>query len=120
MSILSVTSFLLFDDDCGICTVFARGFRTLLAGKTTVIPMHPPTVEEIGTSHIGEDYWKSFHIVKDKTWTTEGDAIVALASLLPMGTLWERIAKIPLIHGLLVYFLRQMQFQRKMECKIDS
>jgi len=112
-------TYLLFDDDCGICTKFSHFIKRLLGSKVELIPMHIPQVEDLGMQHIPRSYWNSFHIVENNHWTTESRAIVALAALFPFGSFLKQVASVKPIQELLMFILRRMQQQRKIECEID-
>ena len=112
-------TYLLYDDDCGICTLFSHWFGRLLGERTTVLPMHLNQVHEEGMAQIPEEYWNSFHIVQNGQWYTEGEAMIQLAGIFPMGKSLQWVARFPPIYRFLTYFLRQMQLRRKTECKVD-
>jgi len=112
-------TYLLFDNDCGICTTASHFFKRLLGSRIDLIPMHIPQVEQEGKRHLGESYWDSFHIVRGGQWTVEGSAILALAKLFPLGSLWSRVAAIGPVFYLLKKLLSTMQSRRKVECKLD-
>lgn len=115
---LAKGNYVLFDDDCGVCTFFSFWIKRILPHRLEIIPMHIPELENEGLYQVGDDYWKSFHVVKNGKWTTEGEAILALSSLFPVGSFLKQVARFPPIYRFLNYFLKQMQYQRKMECKI--
>ena len=112
-------TYLLFDDDCGICTKFSHWFKHLLGRRADLVPMHIPEVETMGMTRIPDSYWTSFHVVIQGRWTTEGDAIIALAGLFPLGGLWSKLVSISPVHQFLMFVLRRMQATRKAECTID-
>ena len=117
--ILETGTYLLYDDDCGVCTKASRIFAILLNHKLRIIPMHRPWIEDEGMKRIPQDYWKSFHIIREGQWYTDGDAILQLAGLFPMGKVTMAIASIPPIFYVLTSFLKSMQRRRKVECSMD-
>ena len=111
--------YLLFDDDCGICTQFAGFFSRLL--KIPHIPLHNPSSMKKGIPLIGEEtYWKSFHIVNGNIWVSEKEAIIALSSNFPFGNILSRIVALPPIITLCMIILRKMQIKRKLSCAIQE
>lgn len=113
-------SFLLFDDDCGICTKFSKTIGVILRKKLIVVPMHNKIIEDIGIRNIGQSYWQSFHIVKNKVWSTQNNAITALAGLFPFGNYVQQVTLFPPIKYLLEQLLVFFQKTRKKECSIMS
>lgn len=110
---------LLFDDDCGVCTSFAKFVHRLIG--LPIMPMTNPMILKEGIANLGEEmYWKSFHIVDSVGWTSEKEAIIRLAYYFPMGSLLTKIASINPISLVLMGVLRRMQKQRKLECIIPG
>ena len=112
-------TYFLYDDDCGVCTKSSKIFAKILGDRIKVLPMHLPEVEKQGMKEIPDEYWKSFHIVENGTWYTEGSAILQLSSQFPLGSIVRKIAEFPPIYYLLVSLLRNMQYQRKAECVVQ-
>lgn len=113
-------SYLLFDDDCGICTKFSKLLRRILPSSVAILPMHNPLVLSEGVEALGyEEYWTSFHMVVDQQWSTEAEAIIQLAGTLPLGSIWKLVASTPIILKPLLQLLRLMQKIRHTECAIN-
>ncbi len=112
------TPLLLFDDDCGICTKFARVIARLLS-DVEVIRMSDERMMQIGIDVLGKEmYWRSFHVVRGDLWTSEGEAITELVSLFPLGKIWRSVMGVTPITRLSVQLLRHFQRRRKLECRI--
>lgn len=109
--------YITYDDDCSVCSKFARFLKILTAGRVPIFPMHDPKVIKAGYSKIGSDeYWKSFHVISNGKWYTEEEAIVALARLLPFGFIGYRVAG--LLKKQLLKLLGFFQQKRKLECQV--
>lgn len=109
---------LYFDEDCSVCTQFAHIIGRLRP-QIRVVSMASESGNE-GLRVLGaNEYWKSFHMVVDGHWTTEGEAIAELSGQFPFGTLWKRIVSIGIINKLSVQLLRHFQRMRKMECSVN-
>ncbi len=109
---------LLYDDDCGVCTIFAKGLNRLFSIHT--MPMHQQSILKKGIKAIGEDeYWRSFHIVNGNKWTTEQDAIVELFKIVPLGSIPHRVIKLAPIMKYTMFVLKYLQNTRKLECEIN-
>ncbi|MHA2502209.1 MAG: DCC1-like thiol-disulfide oxidoreductase family protein [Candidatus Kariarchaeaceae archaeon] len=117
-STLNTGNFVLYDDDCGICTKFSRILGKLLHRNTKILAMHTPYVEEEGMLAIPEDYWKSFHVIKGGNWYTEGQAIIQLSTLFPLGRYLSQAVQVPFVYSVLTNLLILMQRKRQSECKI--
>lgn len=108
----------LYDDDCGICTKVSHFIGRLLNVK--IMKMHESKLMKEGYLVIGEEnYWKSFHIVKNNEWFTEESAIIALSSLFPLGGMITKIASTRPILFLLSKLLKNMQMQRDISCEVQ-
>lgn len=81
--------------------------------------MHDDRMEVIGIRNIGENYWRSFHVIQNGRWTTEAEAIHALAGLFPFGGILQKVVRIPLVSSILMSFLQLFQRIRKYECRIN-
>ena len=111
-------NYLLFDDDCGICTKFAKQISRFT--KLRTVPMHNPTALSLGYERIGEnEYWQSFHIIENGKWYTNSEAIINLSKHFPLGKLIHHVVKIPVVLWSLTKFLEQMKIRRKLECKVS-
>lgn len=107
----------LYDDDCGICTKVSHFIGRLLNVK--IMKMHESKLMKEGYLVIGEEnYWKSFHIVKNNEWFTEEEALIALSSLFPLGGMITKIASTPPILFLLSKLLNNMQIRRDISCEL--
>lgn len=81
------------------------------------LPMHHPHVMKRGVAAIGDDeYWRSFHIVKDDVWMTEKVAIAGLADHFPLGRLIGTFVRTPPVMSVLFALLRVFQRTRTAEC----
>ncbi len=112
-----IRPYFLFDSDCSICTKSSLFFKKILGSRIELIPMHLPKIEQLGLKKIPEDYWLSFHIVKNGIWSSEGNAILSLAEIFPLGGYLKNIIKFPPIFKFLIFLLQKMQNSRKLECK---
>ncbi len=109
--------YLLYDDDCGICTKFAKFISRMIS--IPHIPMHEESAMKRGISLLGDEkYWASFHIVEGDTWTTESGSISALSRLLPFGSLIYRVVDLKPVMYLLMRVLKHMQEKRNQTCTI--
>ncbi len=119
--LLNTIPLLTFDDDCSLCTKFARFLKRLFSKKLIVVPMHNDKIMRWGTKSIGtEEYWVSFHMVVNDNWFSEAEAICQLASVLPLGRFFEFAAKSPPLKAILMHFLKYFQLKRKLECTFSD
>ena len=108
-----------YDDDCSICTKFAKIIRYVVGRETKVVNMSNPMILEEGIARIGHlQYWKSFHVVKGNKWYSESEAITELMRLLPLGKLMGQVAEAYPVKKFLTLLLHAFQRKRKHECKI--
>jgi len=113
-------TYLLYDDDCGICTKSAKFIGRLLHSRIKIIQMHIPEVMKLGLSKFDhEEYWTSFHIVKGDLWTSEKNAILELANHFPLNKFCRKIAELTPFMTFFMFLLKRAQEQRNAECKVD-
>ncbi len=111
--------YLLFDDDCNVCTSFAKTMKKLFWKKLKIVPMHLSSVKNEGIMMLGDDYWKSFHIVDMGKWFSEIAAITNLLKIMPLGKIFGCISEFPPAKYLLLRLLRYFQASRRRECIIQ-
>jgi hypothetical protein len=80
--------------------------------------MHIPIIEREGIKSIGDEYWNSFHVVKDGHWTSDNEAIVELFKLFPLSTVLVRILDVPVVRSVSEKLLNHFKRMRRFECKL--
>lgn len=80
--------------------------------------MNIPFIEREGLNLLKDQYWVSFHVVKNGKWSTGKEAIINLSSLFPGGNILNKIVALKIIIIPLVFILKLMQSKRKLECRI--
>jgi predicted DCC family thiol-disulfide oxidoreductase YuxK len=119
MILLAHKVYLLYDDDCGICTKFAKTINRIFHKSFSLIPMHNQRIIHYSNNIMNEnEYWQSFHIIENLKWYTQDDAIQKLAENIPPGKILGLITQIKLVKLLLSNILIVMQKVRKSECQL--
>ena len=110
-------NFLLYDNDCGICTKFAKLIQTVLGPKIKIQSMNNKEVLRAGEQIMSKElYWESFHVATNKKWLSGVDAIPHLASLFPLGSLWKKIITGKQVEKLFVQLFEYLRRKRNNNC----
>ncbi|MDH5401256.1 MAG: DUF393 domain-containing protein [Candidatus Heimdallarchaeota archaeon] len=110
--------FVLYDDDCGFCSKVAKTIENIFRKNIRSIAMGHPILQEKGYNIMGDDFWYSFHFIKNSKWYTGVSGMIEISSLLPFGRIWKKLLQFPLISYLLLKMLTYFRFTRKQSCKI--
>lgn len=108
---------LLYDEDCGVCTKFAKIFARYFS--ILIVSLNDESIMERGINAIGKTkYWTSFHMLRGDHWSTEDEAIIELFRNLPFGSITHKAIQIPVLMKFSMFVLKFMQNTRKLECNI--
>ena len=112
---------LFYDNDCGPCTVFARGLRALGRGRLDIAGLASPTADLTLASMSTDVRFASMHLISGGARVSGSEAVIPLMGVVFGGTVGAGIKALPPVAGLLVRLHRLLVgMKRTNECGIDD
>ena len=112
---------LFYDNDCGPCTVFARGLRALGRGRLDIEGLASPEADLTFESMSTEARFASMHLISGGARVSGSEAVVPLMEIVFGGPVGAGLKALPPVSRILVRLHRLLVgMKRANECGIDD